>query len=164
MKDLLERVKDEEGKLKDKYEGKQRAYLYMKLFYGLFISWMGYNILMSEQLNEKNQKYLKESLKYVKINITEYYFPNLLTNEKINKYFDYNTLFNKVNIIIEVSCYLFIVGGILIAIGYKLGKSIVLVTLLLNVFFIYNGFYYKNESLKAMIFKYWSLIGGAYYL
>ena len=163
MKDLLEQVKDEDGIIKDKYEGTQRAYLYMKIFYGFFIVWMGYNILMSEQLNEKNQKYLKESLIYIR-NMTNYYYPNLLTNEKLIRYFDYNILLNKTNEIIIGSCILFIVGGFLISIGLKIGKIIIFINLLINILFIYNNFYFKGEALKVNVFKYWSLLGGAYFL
>ena len=163
MKDLLERTKDEEGKMKDKYEGRHRAYLYMKIFYGFFISWMGYNILMSEQLNEKNQKYFNVTLSYIQ-NVTDYYYPNLLSNEKVNKYFDINTIQEKSYDIINYSCYLFIVGGILIAIGLRTGKIIVFITLMLNIFLIYNIFYFIGEALKVNVFKYWSLLGAAYYL
>ena len=163
MKDLLKRVKDSEGKLKDKFEGRQRVYIYMKIFYGIFISWLGYNILMSEQLNQKNQKYLKESFTYIR-NITKIYYPNLLKNEKLFKYIDYNTLLKNADNIITIFCYLYIVGGILIAIGFKLGKIIVFTTLLLNILFVYNGLYFNGESFKGLIFKIWSLWGGAYYL
>ena len=163
MKDLLEKTKDDEGKMKDKFEGRYRAYLYMKIFYGFFISWMGYNILMSEQLNEKNQKYFKVSVGFVK-NITDFYYPNLLSNEKVNKYFDINAIQNKSYDIINYSCYLFIVGGFLISIGFRTGKIIVFITLILNILLIYNIFYFVGEALKVNVFKYWSLLGAAYYL
>ena len=163
MKYLLEQVKDEEGKIKDKYEGKHRIYLYMKIFYGFFISWMGYNLLMNEQLNALNQKYLTESLTFIK-NVTNYYYPNLLTNENLTKFFDYNALLNKTYEITIGFCYIFIVGGFLVSIGLKIGKIAVFIGLLLNVLLVYNIFYFKGEAFKVNVFKFWSLLGGACYL
>ena len=163
MKDLLEKTKDDEGKMKDKFEGKHRAYLYMKIFYGFFIAWMGYNILMSEQLIEKNQKYFKSSLLFIK-NVTNHYFPNLLSNRKFNKYFDLNTIQNKSHDIINYSCYLFIIGGFMISIGLRAGKIIVSINLILNILLVYNIFYFIGESLKVNVFKYWSLLGATYYI
>ena len=46
MKDLITQIKDEDGKYKNKYEGYDRVYLYMRMFFGLFIAWAGYNILL----------------------------------------------------------------------------------------------------------------------
>ena len=163
MKDILEQVRDEDGKLKDKYEGRQRVYLYMKIFYGFFITWMGYNILMSDYLNEKNQKYLKETLISIKTKIDNYN-PNLLSNEKLIKFFNYDTLINKTYEITLIFCYLFIVGGFLVSIGYKLGKIIVFITLFLNIILVHNIHYFEGEKLKVNVFKYWSLLGGAFYL
>ena len=163
MKDLLEQVKDEEGKIKDKYEGKHRIYLYMKIFYGFFISWMGYNLLIDEHFIGTNQKYLGESLTYIK-NVTNFYYPNLLSNEKLTKFFDYNTLLNKTYEITIGFSYLFIVGGFLVSVGLKIGKITVVIGLLLNVILVYNIFYFKGETLKVNVFKFWSLLGGALYL
>ena len=163
MKDLLEQVKDEDGKDINKYEGRQRIYLYMKMFYGLFISWMGYNILMNEKTFERNKKYLKESLIFIKT-IIDHYYPNLLSNEKLIYFFDYNNLLTKSEPITLVFCFLFIFGGFLVSIGLKIGKIIVIIDLLLNIFLVYNINYFKEESLKANVLKYWSLLGGAIYL
>ena len=163
MKDLLEQVKDEEGKIKDKYEGKHRIYLYMKIFYGFFISWMGYNLLIDEHFIGTNQKYLGESLTYIK-NVTNFYYPNLLSNEKLTKFFDYNTLLNKTYEITIGFSYLFIVGGFLVSVGLKIGKITVVIGLLLNVILVYNIFYFKGETLKVNVFKFWSYLGGALYL
>ena len=53
------------------------------MFYGLFICWLGFNILLSEPLNEIDKKYMKESLTLIK-NMTNYFYPNLLKNTKYN--------------------------------------------------------------------------------
>ena len=163
MKDLLAQVKDEDGNEINKYEGKQRIYFYMKMFYGLFISWLGYNLLMNEKAFERNKKYLKESLISIK-SLIEYYYPNLLSNEKLIYFFDYNNLLNKTEQIISIFCILFIFGGFLVSIGLKMGKIIVIIDLLLNILLIYNIKYFKEETLKANVLKYWSFLGGAIYL
>ena len=163
MKDLLEQVKDEKGKFQDKYEGYHRVYLYMKVFYGLFIAWMGYNVLMEENLNAKNRKYLKESLIAIKTCI-DHYYPNLLTNKNLLKFFDYNILLEKIYEMVCTFCFLFIIGGVLTAVGYKIGKIIIIVNLLLNILLINNILYLQQEKYKVIVFKYLALFGAAFYL
>ena len=163
MKDLLEQVKDEDGKDKDKYEGQQRVYLYMKMFYGLFISWMGYNVLMSEQLYQKNEKYLKETMLFIK-NLIDFYYPHLLTNETLIKFINYEILLTKTNEITTIFCYIFIFGGFLVSVGLKIGKIIIFINLLLNVLLVHNILYFHGEKLKVNVLKYLTLLGGAYYL
>ena len=159
MKDLIVQIKDEDGKNKNKYEGYDRVYLYMRMFFGLFIAWAGYNILLNEQLNETDQKYMKESLTLLK-NMTNYFYPNLLKNTKYN----FDDAINKTSEIIMTISYMFIIGGILVAIGYKIGKYIIIMSLLIDILFTKNIFYLRGEKLKVNIFKFISFFGGALYL
>ena len=159
MKDLIAQIKDEDGKYKNKYEGYDRVYLYMRMFFGLFIAWAGYNILLNEQLNETDQKYMKESLTLLK-NMTNYFYPNLLKNTKYN----FDDAINKSSEIIMTICYMFIIGGILVAIGYKIGKYIIIMSLLIDILFTKNIFYLRGEKLKVNVFKFISFFGGALYL
>ena len=159
MKDLIAQIKDEDGKNKNKYEGYDRVYFYMRMFFGLFIAWAGYNILLNEQLNETDQKYMKESLTLLK-NMTNYFYPNLLKNTKYN----FDDAINKTSEIIMTICYMFIIGGILVAIGYKIGKYIIIMSLLIDILFTKNIFYLRGEKLKVNVFKFISFFGGALYL
>ena len=159
MKDLIAQIKDEDGKYKNKYEGYDRVYLYMRMFFGLFIAWAGYNILLNEQLNETDQKYMKESLTLLK-NMTNYFYPNLLKNTKYN----FDDAINKTSEIIMTISYMFIIGGILVAIGYKIGKYIIIMSLLIDILFTKNIFYLRGEKLKVNVFKFISFFGGALYL
>ena len=159
MKDLIAQIKDEDGKNKNKYEGYDRVYLYMRMFFGLFIAWAGYNILLNEQLNETDQKYMKESLTLLK-NMTNYFYPKLLKNTKYN----FDDAINKTSEIIMTICYMFIIGGILVAIGYKIGKYIIIMSLLIDILFTKNIFYLRGEKLKVNVFKFISFFGGALYL
>ena len=159
MKDLIAQIKDEDGKYKNKYEGYDRVYLYMRMFFGLFIAWAGYNILLNEQLNETDQKYMKESLTLLK-NMTNYFYPNLLKNTKYN----FDDAINKTSEIIMTICYMFIIGGILVAIGYKIGKYIIIMSLLIDILLMKNFFYLRGEKLKVNVFKFISFFGGALYL
>ena len=159
MKELIAQIKDEDGKYKNKYEGYDRVYLYMRMFFGLFIAWAGYNILLNEQLNETDQKYMKESLTLLK-NMTNYFYPNLLKNTKYN----FDDAINKTSEIIMTISYMFIIGGILVAIGYKIGKYIIIMSLLIDILFTKNIFYLRGEKLKVNVFKFISFFGGAFYL
>ena len=148
MKELLAQIKDEKGKNKNKYEGYERVYLYMRVFYGLFICWLGYNILLSEQLNEVDQKYMKESLTLIK-NMTNYFYPDLFKDKNYNL----DDLVNKTPEIVATICYMFIIGGILLAFGYKLGKYIVVISLFLEILFTKNFFYLGGEKMKVNVFE-----------
>ena len=159
MKELLAQIKDENGKNKNKYEGYERVYLYMRVFYGLFICWLGYNILLSEQLNEIDKKYMKESLTLIK-NMTNYFYPNLLKNTKYN----FDNLINKTPEIIATICYMLIFGGLLLAIGFKSGKYIIIISLFIDILFTKNIFYLRGEKLRVNVLKFVSFFGGALYL
>ena len=159
MKELIAQIKDEDGKYKNKYEGYDRVYLYMRMFYGLFIVWVGFNILFDEQLNEIDQKYMKESLTLIK-NMTNYFYPDLLKNTEYN----FDDLINKTSEIIRTICYMFILGGRVIAVGYKLGKDIIIISLFIDVLFTKNLFYLRGEKLKVNVFKFLAFFGGSLYL
>ena len=159
MKELIAQIKDEDGKYKNKYEGYDRVYLYMRMFYGLFIVWVGFNILFDEQLNETDQKYMKESLTLIK-NMTNYFYPDLLKNTEYN----FDDLINKTSEIIRTICYMFILGGSLIVVGYKLGKYIIIISLFIDVLFTKNLFYLRGEKLKVNVFKFLAFFGGSLYL
>ena len=131
----------------------------MRMFFGLFIAWAGYNILLNEQLNETDQKYMKESLTLLK-NMTNYFYPNLLKNTKYN----FDDAINKTSEIIMTISYMFIIGGILVAIGYKIGKYIIIMSLLIDILFTKNIFYLRGEKLKVNVFKFIAFFGGALYL
>ena len=159
MKDLLAQIKDEKGKYKNKCEGYERVYLYMKMFYGFFIMWLGFNILYDEHLNEIDKKYMKESLTLIK-NMTNYFYPDLFKNKNYNL----DDLVNKTPEIVATICYMFIIGGILLAFGYKLGKYIVVISLFLEILFTKNFYYLGGEKMKVNVFKFIAFFGGALYL
>ena len=159
MKDLLAQIKDEKGKTKDKYEGYERVYLYMKMFYGFFICWVGFNLLLSEPLNETEKKYMKQSLTLIK-NMTNYFYPDLFKDRK----YTLEDVVKKTPEIVNTLCYMFIIGGLLTAIGYKLGKYIVVISLFLDILFVKNFFYLKGEKLRVNVFKFIAFLGGAFYI
>ena len=159
MKDLLAQIKDEKGKTKDKYEGYERVYLYMKMFYGFFICWVGFNLLLSEPLNKTEKKYMKQSLTLIK-NMTNYFYPDLFKDRK----YTLEDVVKKTPEIVNTLCYMFIIGGLLTAIGYKLGKYIVVISLFLDILFVKNFFYLKGEKLRVNVFKFIAFLGGALYI
>ena len=159
MKDLLAQIKDEKGKNKDKYEGYDRVYLYMKMFYGFFLCWVGFNLLLSEPLNEIENKYMKESLMLIK-NMTNYFYPDLFKGSKYNL----DDMVQKTPEIVCTLCYMYIIGGLLIALGYKLGKYIAIISILIDILFVKNIFYLRGEKLRVNVFKFVAFLGGALYI
>ena len=158
MKDLLEEIKTEEGVKKYKYEGKQRVFYYMKMFYGLFLIWLGINIINNDELHVLYSKYLKETFEFVKTFIDKYN-PNL-----VSKLFDFNILTGNIEAIIYYFSIILMVGGGLLSVGWKLGKIIVFILIFLDIVLVHNVIYFKEEKLKVNVIKFISFFGGIYYL
>ena len=92
--------------------------------------------------------------------MTNYFYPDLLKNTEYN----FDDLINKTSEIIRTICYMFILGGSLIAVGYKLGKYIIIISLFIDVLFTKNLFYLRGEKLKVNVFKFLAFFGGSLYL
>ena len=115
----------------------------------LFMIWFGYSIISNPSKNELYQKYLKKSLiqgrKYI-----DNYFPGFLSNNK-NK-FDYDVLIVKTKEIITCFGGLYLLGVLMLFLfSSKKRKILLFISLLLDLLFIHNLIYYKNENLFDII-------------
>ena len=158
MRDLLEEIKTEEGEKKYKYEGKQRVFFYVKMFYGLYLIWLGINIIKNDDLHALYFKYLKETFEFVKDLISKY---NVNLFQRV---FDFNILADNLESIIYYFSIILMVGGALLSVGWKLGKIIAFILVCLDMIFVHNVIYFKEEKLKVNVIKFISFFGGIYYL
>jgi hypothetical protein len=55
-----------------------------------------------------------------------------------------------------------IIGGILCFFGYRISFSFILVGLVLDLIFIHNYFYFRDEKMKVNVLKLLSILGGAF--
>ena len=117
----------------------------------LFMLWFGYSIFSNESKNLVYQKYLKKSLiqgrKYI-----DFYFPGLLANERVFKIFDYDTLFIKTGILVLTLSICYVIGSVcLLLFTSSSRKIIIFICLLLDLIFVHNLIYYRNENLFDII-------------
>ncbi len=118
-------------------------------FFIFYMVWFSYTIISNSFRNELYQKYMKKSLiqgrKYI-----DNYFPGFLSNNK-NK-FDYDVLIVKTKEIITCFGGLYLLGVLMLFLfSSKKRKILLFISLLLDLLFIHNLIYYKNENLFDII-------------
>ena len=117
----------------------------------IFMIYFGISIYTNKQKNFIYQKYLKKSIiqgrKYI-----DYYFPGFLSNEKIFNIFDYDILLIKTELLILILSGIYVIGAIFLLFGSAWSRKIVIfISLLLDLGFVHNLIFYRNESLFGVI-------------
>ena len=117
----------------------------------IFMIYVGISIYTNKGKNLLYQKYLKKSLiqgrKYI-----DFYFPGLLANERVFKIFDYDTLFIKTGILVLTLSICYVIGSVcLLLFTSGSRKIIIFICLLLDLIFVHNLIYYRNENLFDII-------------
>ncbi len=117
----------------------------------IFMIYFGISIYTKPDKNFMYQKYLKKSIinlrKYI-----DYYFPGLLANETIFKIFDYDILLTKTKILLLSLSIIYVAGAIcLLLFNSRSRKIIIFISLLLDLIFVHNLTFYKNENLFDII-------------
>lgn len=135
---------------------------YFKFFYGIFIIWYGINLLYNEK-KEENEKYIPSALDFIhkiqnstKIDLKLNKMINSLDLSKSCKAHSYE--------IIYFIGIIFIIGGFVASCGYGESYYFIMIGLILDLIFIHNLSYYKQEPMKINVFKIISLIGGSYFI
>ena len=116
-----------------------------------FMIYFGLTIYTNKTKNDIYQKYMKKSLiqgrKYI-----DYYFPGFLANEKVFNFFDYDTLFIKTANLVLALAVIYIIGSVcLLFFTSSSRKIIIFISLLLDLTFVHNLIYYRNENLFDII-------------
>ena len=95
-------------------------------------------------------------------NMTDILIPGLLNN--MTNIFDLNQLKNNSNSISLLIPYLLIIGGFFCLCGYAASIHFIMCGILLDLIFIHNFFYYRDEKLKVNVLKLLSILGGAFFI
>ena len=116
-----------------------------------FMIYFGLTIYTNKTKNGIYQKYMKKSLiqgrKYI-----DYYFPGFLANEKVFKFFDYDTLFIKTANLVLALAVIYIIGSLCLLFFTSSSRTIIIfISLLLDLTFVHNLIYYRNENLFDII-------------
>ena len=117
----------------------------------IFMIYFGVTMYTDKAKNAIYQKYMKKSLiqgrKYI-----DFYFPGFLANEKVFNFFDYDTLFIKTGNLVLALAVIYILGSVcLLFFTSSSRKIIIFISLLLDLTFVHNLIYYRNENLFDII-------------
>ena len=117
----------------------------------IFMIYIGVSIYTNPQKNMIYQKYLKKSIiqgrKYI-----DYYFPGFLANEKVINVFDYDVLLIKTKTLLLILSGIYITGAIfLLLFSSSSRKTIIFISLLLDLVLVHNMSFYRNENLFDII-------------
>jgi len=133
--------------------------------FGLYLIWMACLNLNKLEINEisirgtidkfENEFDLHKILSFCNLN-------NHLPIHEIRKYkFNTDNLKNAAKEILYLMNVSLIIGGILCIFGYKVSFSFILLGLLLDLIFIHNYFYFRDEKMKVNVLKMLAILGGA---
>ena len=136
------------------------GYTISRLLYGFFLMWYGINILLSPIHKSELEKVDKTFVDFK--NITDILIPGLLNN--MTNIFDLNQLKNNSNSISLLIPYLLIIEGFFCLCGYAASIHFIMCGILLDLIFIHNFFYYRDEKLKVNVLKLLSILGGAFFI
>ena len=117
----------------------------------IFMIYFGVSIYTNSQKNMIYQKYLKKSIIQLRKYI-DYYLPGFLANEKIFKIFDYDVLLTQTRIILLILSGIYITGAVFLLLFNSASRKIVIfISLLLDLIFVHNMIFYRNENLFDII-------------
>jgi hypothetical protein len=154
---------------------KNTIYSIIRLFFGIYMIWLG--LINLNEIN-KNHKHIQHSINNYqevfnlnkiieKIPIKEYnqYIPHRAVNyvqtgfsaamDNLNQHTDD---------LIYLMTFLFIVGGLLCSLGYSISAKFLQCAVLLDLFFIHSYFYYRDESMKVNVLKMLAILGGTFHV
>jgi hypothetical protein len=145
---------------------KKELYVVFRSLFGLYIIWMG---LINLEKIEMNQGLVKQSVDNFEASFDLEGILNFLNLQKhlpiheIRKYsFNTDNLKDSSNELVYAMNISLIIGGILCFFGYRISFSFILVGLVLDLIFIHNYFYFRDEKMKVNVLKLLSILGGAF--
>ncbi len=147
--------------------GKSIYFLFRSLF-GLYIIWMG---LINLDKLESNENYVKQTVdnfdKTFDLGsiLTFFDLHNHIPVTEVQKYtFNTDNIKNAASEIVYVMNFSLIIGGVLCFLGYSISFTFILIGLVLDIMFIHNYFYFRDEKMKVNVLKMLAILGGAFHL
>ena len=115
---------------------------------------------MKSSFSSKHNQNNLNSAKYTNLRIK---MDRSLPNKR-NYNWKQNKLKNNSNSISLLIPYLLIIGGFFCLCGYAASIHFIMCGILLDLIFIHNFFYYRDEKLKVNVLKLLSILGGAFFI
>jgi hypothetical protein len=139
---------------------KKALYILSRFLFGLYILWIGIrginDVTQTQQHVLKSFEALERLHKDIHTDLLEgtgYHIP-------INFEFLRS---NSAEIVYFVNI-LFIMGGLLAAFGKRLGRTFIVIGLLIDLLLIHNIVYFAEEKMKVNVLKILSILGGALHI
>jgi hypothetical protein len=148
-----------------------QMYKIVRFLFGIYLIWVGLNNLYRIEEYDKSVKNTINNFEVIfsiegilnSLYIKEY-IP-LETLEKVKNFnLNFDIIRNASSDIVYLMNFSLIIGGLLGAFGYKISFSFSLIGIILNILFIHNVFYFRDEKMKINVLKMISLLGGIFYM
>jgi hypothetical protein len=148
-----------------------QMYKLVRFIFGLYLIWVGLNNLYRIEEYDKSVKNTINNFENIFsiegivdfLNIKDYV--PLETLEKIkNFHVNFDIIRNSSTDIVYLMNFSLIIGGLLGALGYRISFSFSLIGIILNILFIHNFFYFRDEKMKINVLKMISLLGGIFFM
>jgi hypothetical protein len=143
-------------------------YKIVRVLFGLYLVWVG---IVNIYRIEEYDKSVKSSItNFESIFSLEGIVDFLSLNEYVpreslkNIDFNFNSIRNCSTEIVYLMNLCLIIGGLLGAFGYSVSFSFAFLGILLNIIFIHNFFYFRDEKMKVNVLKMISLMGGIFFM
>ena len=164
MYELLQKSRDNEGKITYKNTCKLALFYIVKISFAIYLIILANNSKFNPAINEKQITILKQTLleanKYCSQNFKD--FLNIFGNINKENVGDYaNKTLNVLNNLLIIGSFCIIIGSDVIG---TIGNIFVMISLGLYILLIYNDIYDKQDSSKLMCYRYYSLFGATYFL
>lgn len=151
---------------------KKGIYTIIRFLFGLYIIWLG--IINIHEMNH-NQTYIQHSITNYQDDINIH---NILHNYQLQSYISpkylniFHISFNSAmyslsqhkDDLIYLITFIYIIGGILCSLGYKISSKFIQSAILLDLFFIHSYYYYRDEIMKVNVLKLIAILGGTSYI
>lgn len=148
-----------------------KMYKLVRFIFGLYLMWVGLNNLYRIEEYDKSVKNTINNFENIfsidgilnSLYIKDYL--SLETLEKVNNFqINFDIIRNSSSDIVYLMNFSLIIGGLLAALGYKISFSFALIGIILNILFIHNLFYFRDEKMKINVLKMLSLLGGIFFM
>ena len=146
---------------------KGTIYTFFRFLFGVYLIWVGVNNLNKIEMNTNHVKSSIEN--FNKIFSIEKALNFLTLDSYLHKYninvsnlhLNLEPFHNSAAELVYVMNFSLIIGGILCILGFGISFNFILIALLLDIIFIHNFFYFRDEKMKVNVLKIISILGAA---
>jgi hypothetical protein len=147
---------------------KKGTYNFFRALFGIYMIWMG---LINLDKLQANETFVKQSVEN---------FEKIFDLEEILTFFDLHShisadtlrhyslktdnVKNAAKEIVYLMNISMIIGGLFCLFGYSIAFTFIISGLLLDMIFIHNYFYFRDEKMKVNVLKMLAIVGGAFHL